>query len=149
GGTSLAEAVTVAMEATRHKRNKVLLSHAIHPQYRAVVRTYYQGQDAVITGDESDASIRDLIDMIDSDTAMVAVGYPNFFGQIEDLSALVEKAHAAGALVTFVVNPIALGLFKTPGSLGADIVVGEGQPLGIPLGFGGPYLGFFAVRSDF
>ena len=148
GGTSLAESVTVALEATRHQRGKIILSHAIHPQYRAVVRTYHQGNDVQIVGDESDASVRDLIDLIDSDTAMVAVGYPNFFGQIDDFSALIAKAHEAGALVTFVINPMALGLFKSPGSLGADIVVGEAQPLGIPLGFGGPYLGFFGVRFN-
>ena len=149
GGTSLAEAVTVALEATKHQRKRILLSHAIHPQYRAVVRTYHQGNDVVITGDESETGVRDLTDMIDGDTAMVAVGYPNFFGQIEDFSALIAKAHEAGALVTFVINPMALGLFKSPGSLGADIVVGEAQPLGIPLGFGGPYLGFFGVRFNY
>lgn len=149
GGTSLAEAVTVALEATRHQRKKILLSAAIHPQYRAVVRTYHQGNDVVISGDDGSTRIADLIDQIDSDTAMVAVGYPNFFGQIEDFSALIAKAHDVGALVTFVINPMALGLFKSPGSLGADIVVGEAQPLGIPLGFGGPYLGFFGVRFNY
>jgi len=149
GGTSLAEAVTVALEVSRHKRKKIVLSHAIHPQYRAVVRTYHQGNGVEITGDEGMASLAELTDLIDDNTALVAVAYPNFFGQIEDFSELVEKAHAAGALVAFVINPIALGLLKTPGSLGADIVVGEAQPLGIPLGFGGPYLGFFGVRKEY
>lgn len=149
GGTSLAEAVTVALEVSRHKRKKIVLSHAIHPQYRAVVRTYHQGNGVEITGDEGMAGLAELTDLIDDNTALVAVAYPNFFGQIEDFSELVEKAHAAGALVAFVINPIALGLLKTPGSLGADIVVGEAQPLGIPLGFGGPYLGFFGVRKEY
>lgn len=149
GGTSLAEAVTVALEVSRHKRKKIVLSHAIHPQYRAVVRTYHQGNGVEITGDEGMASLAELTDLIDDNTALVAVAYPNFFGQIEDFSELVEKTHAAGALVAFVINPIALGLLKTPGSLGADIVVGEAQPLGIPLGFGGPYLGFFGVRKEY
>lgn len=149
GGTSLAEAVTVALEATRHKRKKVVLSRAIHPQYRAVVRTYHQGDGLQIAGDDTMLTVAELTELIDDQTAMVAVAYPSFFGQIEDFSALVEKAHAAGALVTFVINPMALGLLKTPGSLGADIVVGEAQPLGIPLGFGGPYLGFFGVRFDY
>src|SRR5690606_6848264 len=148
GGTSLAEAVTVALEVSRHKRKKIVLSHAIHPQYRAVVRTYHQGNGVEITGDEGMAGLAELTDLLDDNTALVAVAYPNFFGQIEDFSELVEKTHAAGALVAFVINPIALGLLKTPGSLGADIVVGEAQPLGIPLGFGGPYLGFFGVRKE-
>jgi len=77
------------------------------------------------------------------------VSYPNFFGQIEDLKLLAEKVHQAGALLVMVVNPISLGILKPPGELGADIVVGEGQPLGIPLSFGGPYLGFFATRTEY
>jgi glycine dehydrogenase subunit 1 len=149
GGTSLAEAVTVALEATRHQRHKVLLSHGIHPQYREVVRTYHQGRDLTITGDEGTTSVAQLVDMIDDDTAMLAVGYPNFFGQIEDLKGLADKVHAKGAILVFVANPMALALYKSPGSLGADIVVGEAQPLGIPLGFGGPYLGYFGVRFDY
>jgi glycine dehydrogenase subunit 1 len=80
---------------------------------------------------------------------MLAVQYPNFLGQIEDVAALADKVHQAGALLVFVANPMALVLYKSPGELGADIVVGEGQPLGIPLSFGGPYLGYFAVRNEY
>jgi glycine dehydrogenase subunit 1 len=149
GATSLAEAVTVALDVTRHKRKKILLSHAIHPQYREVVRTYHQGRDITITGDENPTPLSDLVNQIDNDTAMLAVSYPNFFGQIEDLKTLAQKVHAVGALLVMVVNPIALGLLKSPGELGADIVVGEGQPLGVSLGFGGPYLGFFAIRNEY
>jgi glycine dehydrogenase subunit 1 len=149
GATSLAEAVTVALEVGRRKRTKIILSHAIHPHYRAVVRTYHQGNNLKIVGDAGRADIPDLIEMLDDNTAMVAVAYPNFFGQIDDFTKLAEKVHEAGALLVMVVNPIALGLFKSPGELGADIVVGEGQPLGIPLSFGGPYLGFFAVRMEY
>jgi glycine dehydrogenase subunit 1 len=149
GATSLAEAVTVALEVGRHKRSKIILSHGIHPHYRAVVRTYHQGSALKIVGDAGRADTADLIEMLDDNTAMVAVAYPNFFGQIDDFSKLAEKVHEAGALLVMVVNPIALGLFKSPGELGADIVVGEGQPLGIPLSFGGPYLGFFAVRMEY
>ncbi|NOK85881.1 MAG: aminomethyl-transferring glycine dehydrogenase subunit GcvPA [Chloroflexi bacterium AL-W] len=150
GATSLAEAVTVALEATRHKRKKIILSHAINPQYREVVRTYHQGGDLKFVGDKGQADIADLIDMLDDNTAMLAVSYPNFFGQIDDFSTLAQKVHEAGAILTVVVNnPIALGLFKSPGQLGADIVVGEGQPLGVPVGFGGPYLGFFAIREQY
>jgi glycine dehydrogenase subunit 1 len=153
GATSLAEAVTVALEVSRRKRKKVVLHPAIHPQYREVVRTYHQGTDVTIVGDTGKSSEKttadDLIKHIDDQTAMVAVQYPNFFGTIEDFGKLVEATHNAGALMVFVVNPMALALFKSPGELGADIVVGEGQPLGIPLSYGGPYLGFFAVREEY
>jgi glycine dehydrogenase subunit 1 len=149
GATSLAEAVTMTLEVARHKRSKVIFSHAINPMYRAVARTYHQGNDVQFVGDDGTADIAELIDLLDDQTAMLAVAYPNFFGQIDSFKDLAEKVHAAGALLVFVVNPIALGLFKSPGELGADIVVGEGQPLGIPLGFGGPYLGFFATRTEY
>jgi glycine dehydrogenase subunit 1 len=149
GATSLAEAVTVAMEVSRHKRAKVILSPAINPQYRAVVRTYHQGTNIKIVGDKGRADISDLIDMLDENTAMLAVSYPNFFGQIDDFKTLAEKVHEAGALLVFVANPMALGMFKSPGELGADIVVGEGQPMGILLSYGGPYLGFFATRTEY
>ena len=145
--TSLAEAITVALEVTRHKRKKVILSHAIHPQYREVVRTYHQGKDIRIIGDRGRGEIVDLIEMLDDNTAMLAVQYPNVFGQIDELSALADAVHAVGALLVMVANPMALSLFKSPGALGADIVVGEAQPMGIPLGYGGPYLGYFAIRQ--
>ena len=147
GATSLAEAVTVALEVTRNKRKKVILSHAIHPQYREVVRTYHQGRDIRIIGDRGRGEIVDLMEMLDDNTAMIAVQYPNFFGQIDELTALAQAAHNSGALLVVVANPMALSLLKSPGELGADIVVGEGQPMGIPLGFGGPYLGYFAIRQ--
>lgn len=149
GATSLAEAVTMAMEVTRNKRKKIILSHAINPQYRAVVRTYHQGRDIRIVGDSGRATMDDLIDMLDDNTAMLAVSYPNYFGQISDFSKLAEKVHEAGALLVMVVNPMALGMFKSPGEIGADIVVGEGQPLGVALSYGGPYLGFFATRQKY
>jgi glycine dehydrogenase subunit 1 len=149
GATSLAESVTVALEVGRRKRHKIILSPAIHPDYRAVVRTYHQGNSLQITGDESPASVDDLAALLDEDTAMLAVSYPNFFGQVEQFAGLAEKVHQVGALLVFVANPLALALFKSPGELGADIVVGEGQPLGIPLSYGGPYVGFFACRSEY
>ncbi|QPC81795.1 aminomethyl-transferring glycine dehydrogenase subunit GcvPA [Phototrophicus methaneseepsis] len=149
GATSLAEAVTVAVQVGRSKRNKIILSHAIHPQYREVVRTYHQGRGLEIVGDEATASLEELSELIDSDTAMIAVSYPNFFGQIEDFAKIVEVAHEKGALVVFVANPLMLALFKSPGELGADIVVGEAQPLGVPLSYGGPYLGYFATRTAY
>ncbi len=149
GATGLAEAVTVALEVARHKRKKVILSHAIHPQYREVVRTYHQGRDIRIIGDRGRGEIVDLMEMLDDNTAMLAVQYPNFFGQIDDLAALADAVHDAGALLVMVANPMALSIFKSPGELGADIVVGEGQPMGVPLGYGGPYLGYFAIRQKY
>jgi len=149
GATSRAEAVTVAREVGRHKRKKVILSHAIHPQYREVVRTYHQGRDIRIIGDRGRGEIVDLMEMLDDNTAMLAVQYPNFFGQIDDLAALADAVHDAGALLVMVANPMALSIFKSPGELGVDIVVGEGQPMGVPLGYGGPYLGYFAIRQKY
>ena len=152
GATSLAEAVTMAVAQLRGRRNKIILSPNIHPQYREVVRTYHQGGSLQIVGDdgEIDRNDRDgLINLIDNDTAMIAVAYPNFFGEIEDIESFAEAAHAVGALLVVVANPTALALLKSPGELGADVVVGEGQPLGIPLSFGGPYLGYFATRQKY
>lgn len=149
GATSLAEAVTVALEVTRRKRKKVILSPAIHPHYRGVVQTYHQGTGVKFIGDKGQATVSDLADMLDENTAMLAIQYPNFFGEVDDLTGLAEKVHNAGALLVVVANPTALAMFKSPGEWGADIVVGEGQPLGIPLSFGGPYLGYFAIRQEY
>ncbi len=149
GATSFAEAVTVANTHFRGARNKVILSPNIHPQYRAVARTYHQGTGVRFVGDKSgSAKLEDLIDLLDEKTAMLAIQYPNFFGQIENMHGLAEKVHAAGALLCIIVDPIVCAMFRAPGDYGADIVVGEGQSLGIPLSFGGPYLGFFATKKD-
>jgi glycine dehydrogenase subunit 1 len=150
GATSLAEAVTVAVQQGRGRRNRVIFSPNVHPQYRAVARTYHQGTGVKFIGDRSGrASVEDLVDMLDENTALFVVQYPNFMGQIEDFKGLAKKVHEAGALLCMVVDPMALAMFKSPGELGADIVVGEGQSLGIPLSFGGPYLGFFATKTDY
>ncbi len=149
GATSLAESVTVALEATRRKRSKIVLSPFIHPQYRAVTRTYHQNNGVQIVGDDAPRTPAELLELVDDQTAMVAVAYPNFLGQIEDLRGFADKVHEAGALLVIVANPMALALFKSPGELGADIAVGEGQPLGIPLSYGGPYVGFFATKMDY
>jgi glycine dehydrogenase subunit 1 len=149
GATSLAEAVTMALEVKRGRRKKFVFSQALPPQYREVVRTYHQGRDLELVGDDTPRSLDDLLQLVDDNTAMVAVGYPNFLGQVEDLTAFAEKVHEAGALLCVVTNPMALALFKSPGEMGADIVVGEGQPLGIPLSYGGPYLGFFATKQKY
>jgi glycine dehydrogenase subunit 1 len=144
GATSTAEAVITAVNVHRMRRKKVVISRFVHPEYREVIRTYTQGMDLTIVGDgEESAQPKDLLD---EDTACLIVQYPDFLGRFEDLSSLSEAAHAVGALFVVVADPIALGLLKPPGEFGADIVVGEGQGLGIGLNFGGPYLGFFATR---
>ena len=150
GATSLAEAAIMAYSHAREKRHKVIVSPGVHPQYRAVMRTYAQGMGLSITGDEAlDAGLAALTAQLDGDTALFVVQSPNFLGQIEDLAGLADKVHAAGALLCVVADPVSLGLLQPPGRQGADIVVGEGQGLGLPLTYGGPYLGFFATRKAY
>ena len=148
GASACAEAVLMAMRLTRRK--KVLLSKALNPRYRGVVATYcrYLNMELVDVAVAADGrtDLDDLAAKLDDSTAVVVAGYPNYFGVIEDVAVLAEKSHEHGAkLVTAVAEPIALGLLKSPGELGADIVVGDGQSFGLPLAFGGPYVGFFAV----
>jgi glycine dehydrogenase subunit 1 len=151
GATSTAEAVIMALNVTQGKRRRIVLSSGLHPQYRAVVRTYTQGMRVGIVGDDSDKSVEELADMCDLSTACVVVQNPDFFGRIippRCLSVLAEKVHTCGALLVAAVNPISLGLLVAPGDSGVDVVVGEGQSLGNTLSFGGPYLGFFAFRRE-
>jgi glycine dehydrogenase subunit 1 len=153
GATAVAEAVNMAYANFRGKRSKIILSPAISPQYRQTVRTYTENSTLVLQGDEAQSDLtagpNSLIPLIDADTALVFVQYPDFFGRIYDYTKLADSAHAIGALFAVSVNPIALGLLKAPGCMNADIVTGEGQPLGIPLSFGGPYLGLFATRKEY
>jgi len=153
GATAVAEAVNMAYANFRGKRTKVILSPAVNPQYRQTVRTYTEGSPVVMIGDDPRSDLmadpNSLIPLIDADTALVVVQYPDFFGRIYDYTKLAEAAHTTGALLAVSINPIALGMFKAPGYMNADIVTGEGQPLGIPLSFGGPYLGLFATRKEY
>ena len=153
GATAVAEAVNMAYANFRGKRNKIILSPAVHPQYRHTVRTYTEGSPLILIGDDPKTDLiadpDSLIPLIDIDTALVVVQYPDFFGRIYDYTKLAETAHSMGALLAISINPIALGLLKAPGDMNADIVIGEGQPLGIPLSFGGPYLGLFATRKEY
>ncbi|MDP3184561.1 MAG: aminomethyl-transferring glycine dehydrogenase subunit GcvPA, partial [Anaerolineales bacterium] len=153
GATAVAEAVNMAYAQFRGKRTKVVISPAVNPQYRATVRTYTQGMGLTLAGDDSSKDLipnpESLIPNLDDNTALVIVQYPDFFGRIYDYASLIEAAHGKGALVCVAANPIALALLKTPGEMGADIAVGEGQPLGIPMSFGGPYLGFFTTRKQY
>ncbi len=151
GATAVAEAVNMAFHNFRGKRKKMVLSPALHPQYRETVHTYIQGTEIEVLGGDIplDAGPEALIPLIDDQTALVVVQYPDFFGRIYDYAALGEAVHAAKALFAIHINPIALGLLKPPAEFDADIVTGEGQPLGIPLAFGGPYLGIFTARQKY
>jgi len=150
GATSLAEAVLLALDATGEDRRRVLLSPAVHPQYRDVVKTYLRGTNASIVGDDdSEVEPASLQSLLDEKTAALVIQNPNFFGQLEDVEGLAEAVHDAGALLIVVCDPISLGLFHPPGAYGADVVVADGQPLGIPPSFGGPHLGVFATRKAY
>jgi len=153
GSTAVAESVNMALAQFRGKRTRVVISPTVHPQYRETLRTYVQDANLDLAGDDPsadlDAGPEALASIINENTAIVIVQYPDFFGRIYDLTKLAEIVHAAGALFVVATNPTALAVFKTPGEMGADIVVGEGQPLGIPLSFGGPYLGFFTTRKQY
>ena len=153
GATAAAEAVSLAWAQFRSKRTKVVISPTVHPQYREVIRTYARGMDLELAGDNASADLETgpeaLTEFIDENTALAIVQYPDFFGRIYDYSKLAELAHEKGALVCVVANPTALALFKAPGDMDADVVVGEGQPLGIPMWYGGPSLGFFTTRKKF
>ena len=148
GGTSLAEAGMLAAGHTRRKR--LLVSEAIHPEYRNVVATYAYGQSIEIVTIPTKNGITDL-DMlkrlIDDQTAAVMVQYPNFLGQIEDIKRIGEIVHEAKGLFIVSANPLALGILTPPGKLGADITVGDAQVFGIPESFGGPYCGYFATTT--
>ncbi|RVT43370.1 aminomethyl-transferring glycine dehydrogenase subunit GcvPA [Sphingobium algorifonticola] len=152
GSTACWEAIGMARRITR--RGKALLSSGLHPHYVSVARTMarFTGDQLVYTTPRVDAEpdIQTLIDAIDGDTSCVVVQYPDILGRIGDLSALAAKAHAAGALLIAVVTePVALGAITPPGDMGADIVVGEGQSIGVGLQFGGPYLGLFACKQKY
>src|SRR5262252_7331129 len=149
GASSLAEAVLMAHAVT--ERNTTVLSKGVNPLYRQVVETYVEGPGlrlrSAALGDgvtELDA----LRKVVNAQTAAVVVQYPNFFGCLEDVKAAGEIAHAAGALLVVAADPVNLALLTPPGALGADILVGEGQGLGVPMTFGGPNLGVFAVKQE-
>ena len=151
GASAVAEAVLMALNV-HPKRHKVLLAESVHPEYRRAVATYLANLDARLVplptpGGGLDPD--DLKKSIDDETVCVVVQHPNFFGCMEDVEALAEAAHARGALFVVSFDPISLGLLKRPGQYGADIAVAEGQSLGTPLAYGGPYLGILACREEF
>jgi glycine dehydrogenase subunit 1 len=153
GATALAEAVLMALRVIG--RNRIVVSGGVNPHYRGVLATYLDPRDV----DVSTTSVHlaagaeqltedDIGSLIDDRTACVVISQPTFFGEIRDLSAVIAAAHEVKALVIEVYNPTSLGLLKPPGGWGADIAVGEGQPLGIPMSYGGPYVGLMSCRPE-
>jgi glycine dehydrogenase subunit 1 len=149
GSTATAEAVLMAERIT--KRRKAVLSGGLHPQYRGVVETVSRmAEDEVVALPPDPTGGEAILDAIDKDTACVVVQSPSFYGRLIDLKPIADKAHAVGALLVAVFTEVvALGAIEPPGAQGADIVVGEGQSIGNPLTFGGPYVGLFATRQKF
>jgi glycine dehydrogenase subunit 1 len=151
GASALAEAALMAMRIT--KRSKIILARSVHPHYREVVKTYLSGLPSAKVKEApfgaGTTPLESLGGLIDEQTAAVLIQHPNFFGQLEEVEEIERLAHARGALLVMAVDPISLGILKTPGELNADIAVGEGQPLGNATSYGGPYVGFFATRREF
>ncbi|GLB58169.1 aminomethyl-transferring glycine dehydrogenase subunit GcvPA [Cytobacillus sp. NCCP-133] len=148
GGTALAEAAMLSAGSTRRK--KVLVSSAVHPESKEVVKTYAKGQYIEVVEISQKDGVTDLEalkEMIGDDIAAVIVQYPNFFGRVEPLKELEEIVHAHKSMFVVSSNPLSLGALTPPGKFGADIVVGDAQPFGIPTAFGGPHCGYFAVTS--
>ncbi|MFW5992021.1 MAG: aminomethyl-transferring glycine dehydrogenase subunit GcvPA [Halanaerobiaceae bacterium] len=151
GGSAAGEAVLMAGRISR--RQQVLVSRAVHPFYRQVIETYtgntgLEYTEIDLKNTETDINL--LAEELDDDTAAVVIQYPNFFGSIEDLKRIKELiSKSRRTLFIVITNPITLGVLKPPGRFSADIVVGEGQPLGNKLNYGGPYLGFMAAREKY
>ena len=141
GATSLAEGVLMACRVTQ--RDRVVVLDTISPDYLAVIKTYCQAQ-----GIQLSLSSTEKLE-VNGETACLVAQYPNFYGNLEDVSSFSDLAHHNGALLVVSADPMALGMFKPPGSYDADIVTGEGQPLGIPTSFGGPYLGLFTTKQQY
>jgi len=148
GATAAAEAILICAGVTR--RNRVVVCETVSPLVREVIDTYVLTQDIEVVTVPADNGVIDpdrLAETVNDKTACVLVSQPNFFGGLEDVDRIEKITHEAGGRMIMSVDPIAQALLKTPGEIGADIVVGEGQPLGIPMSFGGPLLGFFAAKK--
>ena len=150
GFTSLGEACNLATSAT--KKQNVLYSKALHPQAKEVIHTYAYGMEYSVKEvglNGTRTAIDELKSAIDEDTAAVIIQYPNFFGTIEDLKEIKSLLENTKGILIVMANPLALALLEAPGKLGADIVVGDTQPFGIPMSFGGPHCGYFAVKKKY
>jgi glycine dehydrogenase subunit 1 len=151
GGSAVAEAVLMASTVTR-RLGRVVVAGTIHPEFRQILSTFLANLEpevVTVPGRDGRVDPAALAAAVSDDTAAVVLQQPNFFGQLEDAEALVEAAHRKGALAVVSVDPISLGLLRRPGAYGADILVAEGQALGNPMGYGGPYLGIMACREAY
>ncbi len=151
GGSAVSEAVLMALTVTR-RLGRVVVAGTVHPEYRQILATFLANlEPEVITVPSKNGLVdpNQLAEAITAETAAVVIQQPNVFGQLEDVEALVDAAHKQGALAIVSVDPISLGLLRRPGSYGADIVVAEGQGLGNPMSYGGPYLGIMACREEY
>ncbi|BDG23354.1 aminomethyl-transferring glycine dehydrogenase subunit GcvPA [Thermus thermophilus] len=146
GATALAEGVLLALRETG--RMGVLVSQGVHPEYRAVLRAYLEAVGAELLTLPLEGG-RTPLPEVGEEVGAVVVQNPNFLGALEDLGPFAEAAHGAGALFVAVADPLSLGVLKPPGAYGADIAVGDGQSLGLPMGFGGPHFGFLATKKAF
>lgn len=150
GGSALAEACHLACVSSRN-RKKIVIPDTVHPEYLEILKAYSlsgQLEVLVIPGREGTADLEAMAKAIDKDTACVVIQQPNFYGLLEEVDIVEKLIHENQGLLIMAVEPISLALLKSPGEWGADIAVGEGQPLGNSLSFGGPYLGFFAARQN-
>lgn len=143
GASACGEAVLMALRSNQG-RTKVLISSSLHPHYRGVVNQYLSAQNVLITT----CDVREMKELLDCSVAALLVQSPNFFGVVEDLSELFKRAKEVDALAILCANPLAYGLFASAGELGADIAVGEGQPLGLSMHFGGPGIGYIACKKS-
>ncbi|WP_422930762.1 aminomethyl-transferring glycine dehydrogenase subunit GcvPA [Singulisphaera sp. PoT] len=151
GGSAVAEAVLMALSVTR-RLGRVVIAGTVHPEYRQILATYMANlEPELVVVPDQDGQIKpeELVAAITDDTAAVILQYPNVFGQLEDIETLVKAAHDKGALAIVSVDPVSLGLLRRPSTYGADIVVAEGQGLGNPMSYGGPYLGIMACREEY
>ena len=153
GATALAEGALIAVSSSRQKR-RIVVSGTVHPSYRAVLRTYLSGLavdlvELPVPTDGFAGTPDDLGPHLGPDLACVVIQYPNFFGGIEDVQAMADEVHRAGGLLVVATYPVPLGLLRSPGELGADVVAAEGQALGVPQSYGGPYVGLLATRQRF
>ncbi|MBN1766109.1 MAG: aminomethyl-transferring glycine dehydrogenase subunit GcvPA [Sedimentisphaerales bacterium] len=150
GGTALYEAMMMALRITG--RNKIIIDDSVNPIYRVMIDSYTRNLRIELHQTLNEGGLANragIYRLVDDETAAVIVQNPNFFGCIDDYSDIAEAVHKRGALLICSCYPISLGILKTPGAMGADIVTGEGQSLGMPVSFGGPYLGFMATRQKY
>lgn len=153
GSTGLSEAILMALRLAKGRKN-ILIPASLHPEYLEVAKTILKSfNDQIIllpTSPQGGLEIASVGDYLNHDLACLVIPYPNFFGVVEDYREIIEKVHQSGGIVIFcVTEPLSLGLFESPGALGADIVCGEGQSLGLSPSFGGPFVGLFATKQEF